>query len=209
MDMEEKTLIRSAQRGDLQAFNHLISIHQDLAYNMAYHLLGDPAESDKAIQGAIIFAHQVIHACKAKSFRPWLLRIVLDACTHKLPGHPIPGGQLLLLGDLQGETHASTGYRTNGSSSLEDTKPIPTASRELRNSLQRLPIEFRVVLVLVDVLMLTYTEAADVLKVSVPAVCSRLARARVHLSHNFNGMIIHNFPEGKQNNFTAVGRRAL
>ena len=77
----EETLIRLASQGDLEAFNQLVLIYQNIAYNHAYALLGDPALSDDATQESFIKAFQNMGNFRgsAFSFRAWLLRIVTNS----------------------------------------------------------------------------------------------------------------------------------
>ena len=46
--MDEAALIRFAQQGDLDAFNRLVLMYQDMAYNLAYRMLSDPAGAEDA-----------------------------------------------------------------------------------------------------------------------------------------------------------------
>ena len=39
--MDERAVIASAQKGDVQAFNRLVFEYQSIAYNIAYRILGD------------------------------------------------------------------------------------------------------------------------------------------------------------------------
>ena len=52
--MDEISLIREAQQGDLEAFNRLILAYQDMVYNQAYRVIGesDAAACESAAPGA-------------------------------------------------------------------------------------------------------------------------------------------------------------
>ncbi len=39
--MDEPAIIAAAQKGDVQAFNRLVFEYQNIAYNVAYRILGD------------------------------------------------------------------------------------------------------------------------------------------------------------------------
>jgi RNA polymerase sigma-70 factor (ECF subfamily) len=56
----------------------------------------------------------------------------------------------------------------------------------LDNAIQQLPYDYRVVFVLRDIEGLSAEEAGKILKLSVPAVKSRLRRARVFLRERLN-----------------------
>ena len=78
--MDETTLIRQAQRGDLEAFNRLVIVYQTQVYNLAYRLMGDQASAEDATQEAFISAFRGLRGYRGGSFRAWLLRIVRNAC---------------------------------------------------------------------------------------------------------------------------------
>src|SRR5512136_2853534 len=57
---EEQALIRSAQRGGLEAFNGLVLRYQQRVYNVAYRIMGDEAAASDATQEAFISAYRHI-----------------------------------------------------------------------------------------------------------------------------------------------------
>ena len=72
--MEEKDLIHSARRGNLEAFNRLVLAYQDRVYNLAYYVLLDVQAAEDTTQKAFISAFQNIRQFKGGSFQVWLLR---------------------------------------------------------------------------------------------------------------------------------------
>ena len=54
--MDESSLIKSAQQGDLDAFNTLILHYQDAVFNTAVRILGDDDMAEDAAQEAFISA---------------------------------------------------------------------------------------------------------------------------------------------------------
>jgi RNA polymerase sigma-70 factor (ECF subfamily) len=56
--MDETTLISQAQNGDLTAFNRLIVVYQDYAYNVAYRVMGDHAAAEDAVLDVMITANK-------------------------------------------------------------------------------------------------------------------------------------------------------
>jgi len=77
--MDEAALIRQAQQGDLDAFNRLVLAYQDLAFNVAYRLMSDPAEAQDVTQDAFVSAYRKLDSFRGGSFKAWLLRIVTNA----------------------------------------------------------------------------------------------------------------------------------
>ena len=82
--MDEAALINSAKAGDLNAFNALVLTYQDMLFNHAYRIMGEPEYAADATQEAFISAYKNLRAYRGGSFRAWLLRIVTNACYDEL-----------------------------------------------------------------------------------------------------------------------------
>jgi RNA polymerase sigma-70 factor (ECF subfamily) len=177
----EKTLIRAAQRGDLEAFNLLVLRYQNLLFGIALRLLNDEATAADAVQEALISAFRRFNTFRGDSLKSWLARVVVNACydemRKKRRQNTVPLDQLNSDGD-----EVETSYW------LVDPQADPEVqyeSSELENAIQsslnRLPPIYRLILVLVDVEGLSYEEAASAAGVPVGTVKSRLARARLQM----------------------------
>src|SRR5512132_2359039 len=79
-NVPEKTLIRAAQRGDLDAFNLLILRYQNLLFGIALRLLNDEDVAADAVQEAMISAFRRFNTFRGDSLRSWLARVVVNAC---------------------------------------------------------------------------------------------------------------------------------
>ena len=172
----EADLVRAAQRGNLDAFNELILAYQTQVYNLAYHLLQDPAAADDAAQEAFISAYRSLAQFRGGSFRAWLLRIVTNACYDAMRyTKRRPSVSWEDFGELDEDANPH----------LRDTAELPEEAIErdelrqlLEATLALLPEEQRMVLLLVDRLGLSYEEVAETMQVQLGTVKSRLARAR-------------------------------
>ena len=172
--MDEATLIRRSQDGNLSAFNRLVETYQQIAFNVAYRLIGDRDAAADVTQDAFISAFEHVRSFRGGSFKAWLLRIVSNACH---------------------DFHRSRARRPQ--TSLDDVMETPTADTlisseetpdesmlrlELQDYIQRglltLPLDQRVVVVLSDIQGLSYEEIADATNASLGTVKSRLSRAR-------------------------------
>ena len=78
--MDEPSLIASARRGELDAFNRLVLIHQDALFNSAVRILGDDDLAADATQEAFLAAFRGLNGFRGGSFRAWLMRTVTNAC---------------------------------------------------------------------------------------------------------------------------------
>ncbi len=177
---DEQVLIRSAQHGDLEAFNGLVLRYQQQVYNLAYRIMGDNAAASDATQEAFISAYRHVDSFRAGSFKSWLLRIVTNACYDELRRRRRRATVSLdeTIDTEEGETEFDLPVSADGPEQI-------TQRRELADLLQRginlLPVEQRLALVLRDVQGLRYDEIAEITHSKYGTVKSRLSRARANL----------------------------
>lgn len=183
IDVDEERMIELAQQGDLTAFNRLVLAYQGPVYNVALRVLGDPAGAEDAAQEAFISAYQAIGKFRGGSFKAWLMRIVTNACYDELrrqkrrPQTPLE--ELNPLDDPQEVD--SAGVLEADVEGPEEAADRAELAAAIRGCLQGLPLEFRMVAILVDVQGYNYKEAAQAIKKPLGTVKSRLARARERL----------------------------
>lgn len=176
--MNEVEAIRAAQKGKLSAFNHLVMIHQGLAYNVAYRIMGDGDGAADATQDAFLKAFKSIKQYKGGSFKSWLMRIVTNTCYDQLRYQKRRPTESL-------ETEAAeTEYAprlVDSSEQPEDTAMRHELNDMLQTVINRLPPDQRIVLILSDAEGFSYQEIATITEVSLGTVKSRLNRARARL----------------------------
>ena len=182
--MDEAELIADARRGDLDSFNRLVLAHQSKAYNLAYRITGDSESAADATQEAFLAAYRNLRGFRGGSFRAWLLRIVTNACYDELRRRKRRPADSL--DTIEDDSPSGDGLRAEGAFGSVDEGPEASAeradvTRAIKRCLERLPQEFRTVVVLADVLALDYTEVASAMGSPVGTVRSRLARARARL----------------------------
>lgn len=173
----ESDLISRAQRGDLDAFNDLILLHQDALFNIALRTIGDEDRAADAVQDALISAFRGLQTFHGGSFRAWLARTVVNKCYddyRRTSRHPF----IPLTPIVDGEEVEEGLWLRDPSPSLEDCFDNTELDEALQHCMKSLPFAARAVLALVDVDGLSYEEAAAALRIPVGTVKSRLARAR-------------------------------
>lgn len=185
--MDEVALIRAAREGDLNAFNRLVLEYQDLVYNQAYRVLGEPLAADDATQEAFISAYRNLRSYRGGSFRAWLLRIVTNACYDELRRRKRRPTTPLEPLDDAGEEIESPTWMEDPSESPEESAERSELAAAIQDCINELPAEFRTVVALVDVQGMDYAEAADAIDKPLGTVKSRLARARARLRDCLQG----------------------
>jgi RNA polymerase sigma-70 factor, ECF subfamily len=185
--MDEVYLIENAQHGDLDAFNSLVLAYQDYVYNQAYRVLGDEAAASDAVQEAFVAAYHNIRSFRGGSFRAWLFRIVTNACYDELRQRKRKPTTSLEPLDDSGEEIESPQWLADPSEGPEEALVRSQLANAIQHCLEGLPVEYRMVAVLVDVQGMDYDEAAQVIQTPLGTVKSRLARARLRLRDCLQG----------------------
>lgn len=176
--MNEQTLIRAAQCGDLEAFNQLVLLYQDFLYRIAVNILRDEDTAADAVQQALLSAFRNLRTFRGGSLRSWLSRIVVNACYDGLRRDARARTLPLEIFSQDDEEMEPAVW-------LADPGPSPEAQAEtselqaaIQKSLMKMPEQYRLALLLVDVEGLSYEETAAALHIPKGTVKSRLARAR-------------------------------
>jgi RNA polymerase sigma-70 factor (ECF subfamily) len=185
--MNEGALIQAAQRGDLDSFNRLVLAYQDMVYNQAYRMMGEPETAEDATQDAFIAAFRKLGTYRGGSFRAWLLRIVTNLCYDELRRRKRrPTTPLEPLGN-DNEEIESPYWMADPGESPEQAAERAELAQALQRCLEDLAPDFRAVVILVDIQGMDYREAAQAVRKPLGTVKSRLARARGRLRDCLQG----------------------
>ncbi len=176
--MDEQALIQEALQGELNAFNTLILHYQNMAYNVAYRIMGEHGAADDAAQEAFISAYQKLNQYRGGSFKAWLLRIVTNACYDELRRRQRQPVAPLKPETQEGEINEDPCWLEDDSPSPEEQSEESELQTAIQHCINGLDPKFRVVLVLVDVQGLDYETAAEAAGAPLGTIKSRLARAR-------------------------------
>lgn len=176
--MDEPYLINQAKDGDVQAFNTLVLHYQDVAFRVAYRIMGDPDSAADATQDAFINAYKKLYHFKDGNFKAWLLRIVTNRCYDILKSRKRrPQSSLDEIVEENESSHLLV-----GSVGQPDKEQTQSATFEaIERCLNNLSDDQRIIAVLCDVEGYDYESAAEIAKCSLGTVKSRLNRARKKL----------------------------
>lgn len=175
MEHREQEWLRRAQKGDQDAFGHLVEQYQKKVFALTMRMCPTPELAEEAAQEAFLSAWQGLPFFRGDSaFSTWLYRLASNACVDLLRKESRHQGA-----SLDDETV---------SVEVPDTAPTPETvaeQKELRAQieagLRALPPEYRAVLVLREIQQLSYDEIADVLSLDLGTVKSRISRGRKQL----------------------------
>jgi RNA polymerase sigma-70 factor, ECF subfamily len=163
----------TAQEQELASFETLILPHLDAAYNLAKWLLRNEDDARDVVQEAYLRAFKSFGGFHGSNGRPWLLTIVRNTAYNLIKKNQT--------------THLTTAFDDEENFvDRESASPATLLEQDetnelVRQALDRLPDEFREILVLRHLEGLSYKEIADVAQLAPGTVMSRLARARAKL----------------------------
>ena len=152
------------------------------AYALARWLTGDRADAEDVVQEACLRAFRAIGSFAGINSRAWVLTIVRHAAYTWLGKNR--SAALVMVDDLEAveQREAGRGAAPEAAPQTPEAALIAKAdAARLESAIAELPVPFRETLVLRDVQGLDYREIADVTKVPIGTVMSRLARARRRL----------------------------
>ncbi|MCB9556541.1 MAG: sigma-70 family RNA polymerase sigma factor [Deltaproteobacteria bacterium] len=166
---------KRAQRGDRDAFSLLYRRHYPELLRRAVRLLADEAAALDIVQEASLRAMAAIAKTDGRSlnFRAWMFRIVSNLCYRELAqrARTTSDDRLVALAADQSRVDAATIERQLAALVAE--------------ALDRLPAQYRQILLLREVEARSYRELADQLGKSEPMVKVTLHRARLRFSAAF------------------------
>jgi RNA polymerase sigma-70 factor (ECF subfamily) len=202
--MDESQMIQYAKEGDLDAFNRLVLVYQDMAYNLAYRMMGDSAAADDVTQEAFISAYRKLNMFRGGSFKAWLLRIVTNASYDELRRQKRrPTTSLEPIGNDNEEFESPVWMKDSGESP-EDAALRTELNAAIQHCLEGLAPDFRAVVVMIDVQGMDYSDAAEVIQKPLGTIKSRLARARLKMQTCLRG-----FGELLPSTFRLEGERMI
>jgi RNA polymerase sigma factor (sigma-70 family) len=185
--MDEPGLIQAARGGDLEAYNRLVLVYQDIVYSQAYRMIGEAEAAEDATQDAFISAYRHLEDYRGGSFKAWLLRIVTNACYDELRRRKRRPTTPLEPLDADDEDIESPHWIADPGESPEEAAERAELAKALQHCLADLPEDFRAVVLLVDVQGMDYVEASQAVGKPLGTVKSRLARARLRLRDCLQG----------------------
>ena len=181
--MEEKEIIKRAQSGDRKALANLVKIHEQTIYNFAFKICRDKDKAENIMQETFYSMVKSLHQFDGKSkLSTWLFRIVLNHC-------------LMLARKMKNRSFVSLEDDENifEEKYAADWSTLPnkiTENEELKvildNAIKKLSPDYRMIFLLRDVEGFSTEKAAEIANLSVPAVKSRLHRARAFLRNELS-----------------------
>ena len=178
---EELALVRAAKAGDMGAFEELVKRYDRNVFRIAQHITQNREDAEDVVQDAFLKAFSNLEQFQEQSkFYTWLVRIAVNEALMKLRRRR-PERTVSLDQEVQTEEDSMPREVADWSPNPEQQYSQAELKDILGKTIQGLPSGFRTVFVLRDVEGLSTEETAEALGLSIPAVKSRLLRARLQL----------------------------
>jgi RNA polymerase sigma factor, sigma-70 family len=177
--MNEEEIIEKAKTGDKTALTQLVKQYERTVYNFAFKICRDKDKAENTMQDTFLSMIKSLHQFDGKAkLSTWLYRIVSNHCLMEMRKRKL---EFFDLDSSNEDDLINEKY-------FADFEKIPDKSIEndelkkaLDDAIQKLAPEYRLVFLLRDVEELSTEETAKIIDLTVPAVKSRLHRARAFL----------------------------
>src|SRR6266567_7152534 len=178
---DDAALVARAQAGDQDAFSALVAEYSRKIYRLAKNITRNDEDAEDVLQEAFLKAYEHLDSFEGNSkFYTWIVRIAVNEALMKLRKRrgdkEVSLDEPVDLGEEEVKREVA----------VWEDNPEQRYSREemqqiLNEAVDGLKEDFRTVFVLRDIEELSTEETAEALKISIPAVKSRLLRARLAL----------------------------
>jgi len=181
--MELKTdteLVAMLKAGNVEAFSEIVSRYSEKALHLALRITRCDEDAEEVLQDVFTNVFRKIESFKGDSaFSSWLYRITANTSFMKLRKRK--QHVAVSLEDISANVRQNWVANRTDSCDIEYLSTRHELRAELETSIGNLPEEYRMIFVLRDVDGMSNEEVAKMLDVTVPAVKSRLHRARMML----------------------------
>lgn len=179
MNLDDRELVERCRAGDLSAFEPLVEKYRQRVWRLAYQILRDREEAWDVAQEAFVRVYQSLPSFRGQSaFYTWMFRIVVNLATDRQRQR---GARARALGS-EPVPEEEWGRTMPDAAAGPDLLAARAEERALiRRALDSLPVHHRTIIMLSDIEGLTYREIAEVLRIPMGTVMSRLHNARKRL----------------------------
>jgi|SRR6516164_3947582 len=181
---DDRELLTRAQAGDMSAFESLVGKHEDKVYGLALRMTRSEADAAEITQDTFLSAYQHLSEFRGEAaFGSWVHRIAANNALMRLRRQKVVD---IVSDELAGPEFTERGSLADGPESdwskrADDKVLEDELGRAIQAATDALPQGYREVFLLKDVEGLSYEEISEMVGISIPAVKSRLHRARLAL----------------------------
>ncbi len=186
--MSDEGLVERARGKNEAAFEELVSRYEDKLYRLAMRFVRNETDAQEILQDAFLSAWRNLPTFEGRAqFGSWMYRVTVNAALMLLRSrnrHPevtVDDVEPTALNDAVAETGQTMRGSSDWSVRADEQLQSAEMRKHIQDSVDALPDGLRTVFLLRDVEELSTEDTAEMLGLSVPAVKTRLHRARLAL----------------------------
>lgn len=169
--MGQEELLERARNGDDEAFSLLIENYEKYVYNVILRIVEEKEEAKDIAQETFIKAYMSIKTFrKDSSFRTWIYRIAVNTAMDYL--------RKKVRSEVNLVTAAEDELEIKSFQTPEEVIEQKLTVEMVRREISKLPVDYKIALILRDIEGMNYEEIASILKVNLGTVKSRIWRTR-------------------------------
>ena len=185
MEQTDALIVQRTLRGELQAYNALVSKYQRQVYNLAYRMLNSADDAGDIVQETFIRAYTALASFRQDaSFLTWLYKITSNLCIDHMRSRRAKGALSLEVELEEGREPAA-----DRSTSPEDTVIRGAVGDIVQKAVMNLPDKYRVVVVMRHLRGLSVEDIAEELNLPSGTVKTHLFRGREMLRERLAGVL--------------------
>lgn len=180
-EITDLELIEQVKGGSQDAFDTLVRKYESKVFNLASSFTRNHEDAEEVLQDVFVTLFRKADSFQGKSaFSSWLYRITVNAAFMRLRKNrqekSTPVEDITPAMEMQSDVIEKKSFPSSETLAINDE-----LKQTLFSAINRLPDEYRNVFILRDVDGLSNKETGEILDLSIPAVKSRLHRARIML----------------------------
>jgi RNA polymerase sigma-70 factor, ECF subfamily len=177
-------LVRRIKRGDDQAFREMVERYNARIYSLSYGVLRNSEDAEEATQDSFLTLYRKIGTFdESKRFFSWFYRVALNQAysraRRRKPAVTVPIEDYMPR--FPGDGHRASPEFSAWVDGVEDEAIAKDLAERAESFIAELPKAYRDVIWMVDVEEMRPSDVAETLDISIPALKSRLHRARLHV----------------------------
>ncbi|PIV19571.1 MAG: RNA polymerase subunit sigma-24 [Elusimicrobia bacterium CG03_land_8_20_14_0_80_50_18] len=180
--ISDDELVKLSRNGDKNAFGELVKRHEGKVYALGFRFMKNREDAADVMQDTFLQAYRKLGSFEGKSaFSTWLYRIAVNICLMRKRKKKLE--YVSFDSAIESESGGDDIKRepvdwSDEPLELADKKQV---REKIEKALSKMPGEYREVVVLRDMDGFSNNAVADMLKISLPAVKSRLHKGRMYL----------------------------
>ena len=180
METTDAELVKACLKGDRNAWERVVRQHQQRIFNVAYRFTGKFDEAEDLTQEIFMKVYRTLGSYRPDSglLITWMVRVARNHMIDQYRKHKLERAQTSSLEVEYEKAEENPARYDNPSQALDRTEKAEIIHRMLR----RLPEDLRESVILRDLEELSYEEIAEMLKLPLGTVKSRINRGRAELA---------------------------